>query len=65
MFSAASARPTGLAVKSARSTNGKSEAEQIPAMFNGFLDHNGNGADGVGENACIVYVAFKSMGRAQ
>jgi hypothetical protein len=61
MFSVASARPTGLGVKSARSTNRKGEAEKIPAMFIGFLEHNGNGADGVWGNACIVYVAFNSI----
>ncbi|MEA2262929.1 MAG: hypothetical protein QOJ51_5754, partial [Acidobacteriaceae bacterium] len=37
IFSVASARPTGLGVKSARSTNRKGEAEQIPAKFIDFL----------------------------
>jgi hypothetical protein len=52
IFSVAWARPTE---KRARSTNRKGGAEKIPAMFIGFLDHNGNGGDGCGENACIVY----------
>jgi hypothetical protein len=43
IFSVASACPTGLEIKSARSTNRKGETEKTPAMFIGFLDHQGNG----------------------
>jgi hypothetical protein len=35
IFSEASARPTRLEVRSARSTNKKGETEKIPAMFIG------------------------------
>jgi hypothetical protein len=46
IFSVASARPTRLGVESARSTNRKGEAEKIPAMFIGFLEHNETGVIG-------------------
>jgi len=65
MFSVASARPTGLGVKSARSTNRKGEAEKIPAKFIGFLDHNETGPMGCGGMPALYMFAFNSMGRAQ
>src|SRR5882757_8115131 len=66
MFSVASARPTGLGVKSARSTNRKGEAEQIPAMFIGFLEHNETGPMGVGECLhCICRVQQHGAGTVE
>jgi len=56
IFSEAWARPTGLAVRSARSTNRIGDTEKIPGIFISFLDHKGNRADGVWEGSCIVYV---------
>jgi hypothetical protein len=65
MFSVASARPTGLEVKSARSTNKKGEAEKIPAMFIGFLDHNGNGPMGAGRVPALYMFDFNGIEWAQ
>jgi hypothetical protein len=65
IFSVASARPTGLGVKSARSTKRKGEAGKIPAMFIAFLEQNETGSMRCGGNACIVYGAFNSMVWAQ
>jgi hypothetical protein len=59
IFSVASARPTGLGVKSARSRNRTGERKKIPAKFIDFLDPMD-----VARMPALYMVAFKSR-RAQ
>jgi hypothetical protein len=65
IFSVASARPTGLGVKSARSMNREGEREKIPAKFIDFLRHMGTPPMDVGRIPALYMVGLNSMGRAQ
>jgi hypothetical protein len=65
IFSEPSARPTGLEVRIARSTNSDGETKKVPAIFIGFLEQNGNGPMGCGRMPALYMLEFKCHWGAQ